>query len=159
MTNTELVLETEDDPRLTNRDRRYMEFVRRHAIDVEPIRSAKLAALVTVKGTPISIGRNSLRSHPFQAKYSRNEWSIYLHAEINAIYNCLNHLDKDDFKKATLYIARVKKPHNRSREWADGCACPCEGCMRAITEFDFRKIVYTTDVTNKYEILERKDLA
>lgn len=136
-----------------------MNFLRRQAIDVEPVKSSKLAAAVILKNSVISTGNNSRRTHPFQAKYGKNPMAICMHAEVNAIRNSLNHLDAADFKRATIMVYRVKKVNLSSKsrtEWVDGLAKPCEGCMRAIIEFGFKKIVYSTDKNGVYEIAERQ---
>jgi hypothetical protein len=31
------------------------------------------------------------------------------------------------------------------KEYVDGIAKPCEGCMRAIVDFDIKKVVYSTE--------------
>jgi deoxycytidylate deaminase len=137
---------------MLNRDIKFMQFAKRLAIDNYGVRNRfKLAALLVYKRDVISIGLNTMRTHPMQKKYSRNDESIYLHAEVNCIINALNHLNKNDLHKSTMYIARVKKPKPRSAEWIDGNAHPCEGCCSAIEAFGIHRIVYTTDFNNKYE--------
>ena len=141
---------------LNKREQKIMNFLRRQAIDVEPVKSSRIAAALIVKNTVISTGYNSYRTHPFQAKYSKNPKAICMHAEIRAIHNALNHLDKEDFKKATLMIYRVKIPPTEDKKvWVDGMAKPCEGCMRAIVAFGIKKIVYTTEKNGEYDIDER----
>lgn len=137
-----------------------MDFLRRQAIDVEPVKSSRMAAAIVYKNNVISIGHNSRRTHPFQAKYGKNPMAICMHAEINAIKNALNHLEVDDFKKTTIMIYRVKKQNGlRKAAWVDGMAKPCEGCARAIMEFGIKKIVYSTEENDSYVIAENtKDL-
>ena len=140
-------------PPLGRRDYRIMDFLRRQAIDNEGASRAKLAAAVVLKGRVISTGRNQYKSHPFAAQFSKNDEAIFLHAETNAIVNSLNHIDKEDLRKATLYIYRVKHPDNNKRKFINGLAKPCKGCMRAIAEFDFKRVVYTTDELDTFAIL------
>ena len=134
---------------LGRKEKRIMEFLRRQAIDNESGSRAKLSAAVVLKGKIISTGRNQMKSHPFQSEWTKHKEAIYLHAEINAIYNSLNHLDRNDLKKAAIYIYRVKHSSNRSLNWVNGLAYPCEGCMRAIVEFGFKKVVYSTNDPEK----------
>lgn len=145
---------------LNRREKRIMDFLRRQAIDVEPVKSSRMAAAIVYKNNVISIGHNSRRTHPFQAKYGKNPMAICMHAEINAIKNALNHLEVDDFKKTTIMIYRVKKQNGlRKAAWVDGMAKPCEGCARAIMEFGIKKIVYSTEENDSYVIAENtKDL-
>jgi deoxycytidylate deaminase len=141
---------------LNRKEIRIMDFLRRQAIDVTPVSSSKLAAAVVFKNNIISLGNNSRRTHPFQAKYGKNPLAICLHAEINAIKNALNHLDPSDFKKSTIMIYRVKKSDaTKKAEWVDGLAKPCEGCMRAIVDFDFKKIVYSSNENQNFVVAEK----
>ena len=130
---------------LQARDTRYMNFLRRMARNVEPVRHARLASALVLGNNIVSVGYNRKRSDPFQARFGKNSESIYMHAEIHAIKQALNHISLDDFRKATLYVARVKRPDFRSKNFVDGQACPCLGCKRAILEFGIKRVVHTTD--------------
>ena len=128
-----------------------MNFTRRLAIDNPGVnKRMKLAASLVIKRDVISVGMNAMRSHPIQKKYGKNDEAIYLHAEINAIVNSLNHVDKDDLRKADLYVYRVKKDPVERKHWVDGLSCPCEGCMSAIDAFKIKRVVYSTDTNNEY---------
>ena len=131
-----------------------MEFVRRQAIDNNGMSRAKLAAAVVVKGKIISIGINQKKSHPFQRQFAKNKEAIFLHAEIMAIKNSLNHLTPAELRQATLYIYRVKRPTDKSKHWVNGIAKPCKGCMGAIAEFDFKRVVYTTDNLHEFAVID-----
>ena len=130
---------------LQARDHRYMNFLRRMARNVEPVRHARLAAAIVLGNNIISVGYNRKRSDPFQARFGKNSESIYMHAEIHAIKQALNIIEPEDFRKATLYVARVKRPHFKSRDFVDGESCPCSGCKRAILEFGIKRVVHTTN--------------
>ena len=69
----------------------------------------KFAAAVVYRNRIISIGMNSMKSHPMAAKYGKNEHAIFLHAEVAAIKNALREINVDDFSKCDIYITRVKK--------------------------------------------------
>ena len=139
---------------MTRKDVRVMDFLRRHAIDNEGASNAKLAAAVVIKGKIISTGRNQRKSHPFAVQYGKNSDAIFLHAEASAIVNSLNHVNKADLSRATLYIYRVKRPNGHVNKWVSGLAKPCAGCMRAIVEFGFKRVVYTTDNPLEYAVLQ-----
>lgn len=142
-------------PALSRRDLRIMDFLRRQAIDNEGASRAKLSACVVIKNRIISTGRNQYKSHPLARQYGKNKEAIFLHAEVNAIANSLNHVDKDDLRKATLYIYRVKRPSHKSSTWIDGISKPCTGCMSAIVEFGFKRVVYTSNSDFDYEEMTR----
>lgn len=112
----------------------------------------RIAACVVYKNEIISIGINQLKSHPFQAKFSRHEDSIFLHAETDAIKNALKHISVAQLSKASLFVCRVKYDENsRKKLKMRGMCKPCEGCQRAIATFNIKKVVYTCDDgTHKY---------
>lgn len=138
---------------MNNRDLRYMALARRLAIDNNICNKRfKLGAVITVKRDIISVGYNQMRTHPFQKRFQKNEESIYLHAEINAISNALNHVNKEALRSATLYVHRVKRVGpNQQHEWADGLACPCDGCRSAVVAFGIPRVVYSTDQYSEYQ--------
>jgi tRNA(Arg) A34 adenosine deaminase TadA len=113
----------------------------------------KFAAAVVCRNRIISIGMNSMKSHPLQAKYSKNEHAIFLHAEVAAIKNALREMDVDDLSKCDIYITRVKKEKPFSNKFVWGLSKPCAGCARAIAEFGFKRTVYTCD-DGDYEVVE-----
>jgi deoxycytidylate deaminase len=107
---------------------------------VPPVRSARIASAIVIKGNIVSFGVNKMKTHPFQAKYSRNAQAIYVHSENDAIMRAIKRVGRKELSNATLYVARVKHPNNM---W--GMACPCEGCMKAINEFNIKTVIHTTD--------------
>jgi tRNA(Arg) A34 adenosine deaminase TadA len=112
------------------------------AEDASPISAARIAAAIVYKGEILSIGVNSYKSDPLQAKFSKNEHAIYLHAEIAAIKKALKRVSRDDLKKCTLYIVRRKK-HNGIM--CNGLAKPCAGCQRAIDTYQIPCVFYTKE--------------
>lgn len=111
---------------------------------------AKLAAAVVIKNEIIAIGFNRRKSHPFQAQYQSNEKQIYLHAENDAINRALKYISKEDLKKATLYVARVKYRDNKTKKaiWAE--SKPCFGCQKAIHSYGIKTVVHTHSEGYKY---------
>lgn len=105
----------------------------------------KFAAAIVFRNRIVSIGLNSMKSHPLQAKYSKNIHSVFLHAEIDSIKNALREIDIDDFPKCDLYICRVKKPKPFSKQFVWGMAKPCSGCERAVVAFGIKSVIYTLD--------------
>lgn len=138
---------------LTNRDQSILNFLIRQAISVDPVNSSKIAAAIVIKNQIISTGSCKFKTHPFQTKFGKNKDSIYLHAEIEAIKNALNCMHPDDLKYATLYVQRVKRPGQHHNDvWINGMAKPCCGCMRCISTFGIKKVIYSTETG--YEIIK-----
>jgi tRNA(Arg) A34 adenosine deaminase TadA len=106
-----------------------------------PVSNARIAAAIVYRGEIISIGVNSLKSDPLQARFSKNEHAIFLHAEIAAIKKALKRLSSVEMKKAELYIVRRKKLNG---EACNGLAKPCQGCQRAIETYEIGKVIYTS---------------
>lgn len=104
---------------------------------------SKHSALILYKNEIISVGFNRIKSHPFQKKYAKANEAIFLHAEISAIKQSLRRISLKELKKSTLYVARVRL--NNGNKPSFMYSKPCEGCMRAIVEFDINKVFYTED--------------
>jgi deoxycytidylate deaminase len=60
---------------------------------------------------------------------------------------------KDDLRKATLFVHRVKMQRSESTEWSDGMARPCSGCMAAIAAFGIKRVIYSTEEHGEYYTL------
>lgn len=110
-----------------------------------PAQREKLAAAIVCRNKIISVGMNSMKSHPMAAKYGKNEHAVYLHAEVAAIKNALREIAVDDFTKCDIYITRVKKEKPFTNKYVWGLAKPCAGCERAIAEFGLKRVIYTCD--------------
>lgn len=82
------------------------------------IKGASIGAVVQY-GQNIYGGWNSRITHPIQARYARNPFSIYLHAEIAAMIRA-------KWKADRIVIVRILADGS----WA--MARPCSGCSRAI---------------------------
>lgn len=116
------------------------------------IEYAKFSSAILIKNRVICFGCNSLKSHPMQARFGRNEAAIFWHAETNVIKSALDCVNPEDLAKADLYICRVKRI-GPGGSYVFGQAHPCAGCMRAIREFQFKQIHYTTDDEGVVETL------
>ena len=103
------------------------------------------AAAIVYRNKIVSIGFNHNKSHPFQAKYAKNEMAIFLHAEVHAIKNALREIDVDELSKCDIYITRVKRKKAGDKHFIWGLSKPCPGCERAIAEFGLKRTIYTCD--------------
>lgn len=135
---------------LTNRDKRILNALTKIAVKLEPVKSSRIAAALVYKNDIISIGTCSYRTHTFQSKFTKNPHAIHLHAETDAIRQALNSVHPDELKKATLYIQRSKL--DRNKKWVNGSAKPCSGCLKAIIQYDIKRVIYSTE-TDSYEEL------
>lgn len=138
---------------ITKRDRHYIDICFTAARDLKRTGGARIIALLIYKNTNIlAWGHNQEKTHPLQAQYAKNDKALFLHAEIDAIRNMLRQLDPDDMRHCTLYVARAKYDNNLKKEIVYGEAKPCigrqaaiNGCQAAITAFQLKKVLYTTD--------------
>lgn len=113
------------------------------AEDVAPVSRAKICAAVVLKNEIVAYGTNQKKSHPLQRKYAKNIHACYLHAEIDAIVKASKRISPEQFKQATIYVARVKKT-NEGR-YVRGLAKPCPGCQSAIFAFGFKDVIFTEE--------------
>ena len=114
---------------------------------------ARLAAAIVYKNRVVSVGINQKRSHPFQAKYSKNEDAIFLHAETDTIRTARRHLTERQLSKATLYVCRIKHEDGPGTPLIWGLSKPCIGCQRAIATFDLKGVVYSEEGKGVYSFL------
>ena len=102
----------------------------------------KLAAGVVLKNNLLATGVNSYKTHPMMLKYGKNSEAIFIHAEIEALKNALRLVEPVILTKCDLYVVRVR------RDGSYGCARPCVGCGRAISEFGLRNVYWTENDAN-----------
>lgn len=110
----------------------------------DPALRSHHASAVVYRNNVAGFGFNSMKSHPFQARYGRNRHAIYLHSEVDAIKNSLKNISLRELSRSTLYVVRIKQDQ-QTRLIVPGLARPCEGCARAIAEFNIGRTVYTLD--------------
>lgn len=134
-----------------HRSARYITMLARMATTVEPVAAARLAAALVYKNEVIAFGICQSKTHPFQAKFGKNQKAIYLHAETDCIKNALKEYDQRTVASSTLYVARVKYFDPSKRRFIFGMAKPCMGCARAIMTFGISKVFYSTETG--YEVL------
>lgn len=113
----------------------------RLAYDIPHFADQRVVAAVVQRNQIISYGFGHEKTHPFQARYGKNEDSIYWHAETHAIHNAI----KQDFTfhRACLYVLRLKSDHSHNSLY--GLAKPCLGCERCIRDFNIPKVYYTLE--------------
>lgn len=136
------------------RDEKYFSILEKLAVSVsyDSKHRARIASCIVYKNDVISFGINRMKSHPFQKRFSKNNDSIYLHSETDAINNALKIITTEELSKSTLYICRVKYDNTKVKSLVWGLSKPCIGCMRAIATFNIKKVFYTCD-NNSFMIL------
>lgn len=110
------------------------------ARDIKPVANARLFAAICIRNKIISVGCNKDKTHPLQLKFGKNPFSIFLHAELDAIKNSLKRINVLDLKKSTLFICRIKMDNS----W--GLAKPCKGCQEAMSFFRIPHVTYSTGI-------------
>lgn len=137
---------------------RVIQTLRQAAIDNHCSMRHKLAAAVVHKKSIVALGLNSYKTHPLMSRYGKNDQSVFLHAEVDAIKNALRVISPDELARCELYVYRVKRAAQYSTRWITGLARPCEGCMRAIEAFGLQGVYYTLDQPDQLEHLSRRYL-
>lgn len=122
----------------------YLNVLAKIAETVEPVANARIAAGIVYKRDFLSMGINRRKSHPLQKTHGKNEDSIYLHAENDAIVTVLR--SGADLSRCTLYVARVKWLDTERSTLVWGRSRPCIGCMSAIKTYKIPRVVYTEDL-------------
>jgi deoxycytidylate deaminase len=141
-------------PRCTGCDRhtKIINLLAKVATDIPvPVRTnSRLAAAVVYRGDIVAFGTNEMKTHPFQAKYAKNDMAVFLHAETSAIKNSLREISIDELEASSLYVVRIKS--TPSHKTVFGLSRPCSGCQRCIEAFGLRKVYYTLD-SGQYQTL------
>lgn len=144
----------------TNDERhlRYLNLLSKVASDIPiPVKgNNRMSACVVYKNDIVAFGVNERKSHPFQARYSKNDDAVFLHAETSAIKNALKYITVEELEKSTLYICRIKFLDTTKKQLVFGLSKPCPGCFRCINTFNLKKVVYTLDNCG-YETMESKE--
>lgn len=86
--------------------------------------------------TLIAAGFNQRKSHPFQKKFGKNNDSIFLHAEVSAIYNATKRIHPMDFNRCILVVIRVYNDKLLNSK-------PCVGCQRCIRTFGLKQVIHS----------------
>ena len=103
----------------------------------------KIGAVVAQKSTLVSLSANEIKSHPLQKKMNIYRFPAddtckhFLHAEISALLKA-KRLRKV-LSNATVFVVR-KDGHNNF-----AMARPCPACLRVISMFGIRTIIYSTE--------------
>ncbi|MCS7316702.1 MAG: hypothetical protein NZZ41_00060 [Candidatus Dojkabacteria bacterium] len=134
-------------PKTLKRDLYFFDITKKIAESQNDRFGYKFAAMIVHRHKVISVGTNLEKTHPFAARFGRNQDSTFWHAETHAIYNAYkNGIDDSIFSKSTMYVVRLKLKNNKGQKHQIlGLSKPCKGCMNCINFFGIKKIVYSID--------------
>lgn len=142
------------------RDKYFFDFACKIAESQKDRFGYKFAAIIVYRNEVVSVGTNLEKTHPFAARFGRNEDATFWHAETHAIYNAYRRgVDHGVFSKSSLYVVRLKLKNNRGHKTNIlGISKPCKGCMNCIDVFDIKRVVYSLDEDKNgygFEVMER----
>lgn len=133
----------EDHTSLTVKDMRILHNLQVMAQDVPPVKTARMAAAVAIRGQVMALGNNQLKSHPFHKRFRRKEEAVFWHAETHCIHNFIRKHHAELLQKATLYVVRLRCHDSMNRKLKLDMARPCSGCMGCIEDFGIPRVVYS----------------
>ena len=137
-----------------NSNTKYLAFLAEYAKENDPCSGAKVAAAIYVKNSLIILGNNKKKTDPWAARFAKNSEADFIHAEISAIKNTINHFRGEKYAReilenATLFVCRVKRI-SQNGEYIWGMAKPCTGCMDAIKRYNIKRVIYSEEGTGNY---------
>lgn len=103
---------------------------------VEPVQSARIAAMITTEGGLSFIGTNKRKTHPLQSKFKDRDTRLYLHAEIDSLSKLVQFHRKrrEAIPRFKIILARVIRAPNK-RGFISAIVTPCNGCVAALEHF------------------------
>jgi len=114
------------------------------ARDSAPYAGARVAAILAHRGEILSLGFNGSKTHPFQAKYCKNRHAVFWHAETQAIRNAIKRNHENILSKSSMYVLRL------TTAGRPALSMPCEGCAKAIGQYNIGRVLYTTGLQCNY---------
>lgn len=124
---------------------KHFKLLEKIAMANEPVGRARLAAMLVYRNEILSVGYNKYKTHPFQKRFAKHEMALSLHAETDCLVSARKNYSDEIISKSTMYVLRLKRPHENTDEFVRGMAMPCKGCQRALTVFNIKKVYFTTD--------------
>ena len=121
-------------------DDRYFKLAK-NVSELSDFKRYQLGCVCIYKNKVLSVGFNSNKTHPIQAKYNKERFTEDTphkrHAEVHALSSLI---DSDvDFSKIDIYVFRCFKNGQLAM------ARPCKSCMKLIQDLGIKRIHYTTE--------------
>lgn len=123
---------------INEKDLWFVRLAHKLATDSIPHAGARVCAIIAHRGEVLSVGFNSSKTHPFQAKYRKNPHAVFWHAETSAINNALKRKHFELLPKSSMYVLRL------THAGKPALSMPCEGCSKAIVEHNINRVIFTT---------------
>lgn len=99
-------------------------------------RRFRMGAIIARKNKILSVGTNSKKSHPIQAKFSCRPFNhAWRHCEVHAISLC----KAGDLIGSDIYVGRILA----NDEWA--ASKPCSGCLKALIHYGIKGMYFFQD--------------
>lgn len=133
---------------ITNKDQKYFSLAN-DLCKLSDFRPERVGCVITLKNEVISVGYNTRKTHPFQAKHSTkagNKLAICMHAETSAIIKIMH--SGVNFSRVKIYVYRQGMTGNKL------LARPCKICMGMIKSLGIRNIYYSTNNGYAFEKLD-----
>lgn len=109
--------------------------------DITKTANSRHAAAIVRKGVVYGLGVNSYKTDPAQRRFSGPKRTC-IHAEMAAIKRASAALRTNDLSNYTLMVVRSK---HDGEDVIYGNSKPCNGCQKAIEEYNIRKVIYSVD--------------
>jgi deoxycytidylate deaminase len=117
---------------LENKDYKFLSIAEQYS-RMAALGNHRVGAVIVQKNDIIGTGYNTIKTHPFQAKW--NKHSSCLHAEMVALLDCMKNSDFNA-DKSTVYVSRYTR-----RSGMLGCSYPCKSCWSALDHVGIKRIV------------------
>ena len=136
---------------------RILHTLTRLAIDSKGVANGRvrMAAGLFYKKQLIATGVNQLKTHPIMLGEGYRQGQLYMHAEADAIRTALKYISREQLRKCSLHIVRVKRPHIGAKTWIHGLAKPCPGCAQTIANYGITDVHWTMDDQNKEPLYDQ----
>lgn len=132
--NIDVKWETQTPSKMGNR---VFDFLVKKSKTAELVKSARHAAAISYRNQILVYGINRKKTHPIMARYQKNKYRIYLHAEVDALVRFINIYGVDLLPDCSLYVLRTNKTGNVAS------SKPCAGCMAMIETLNVGNVYWT----------------
>lgn len=103
--------------------------------------TAHLVAVIVKGGSIISWSSNVPKMNAYTSIMTDNPDCFSIHAEVGAIFRARQ---KTDLRGCKMFVARITKDNKITQSRGQiALAMPCKTCMRAITNYGIKRVIYT----------------
>lgn len=120
-----------------SREKRFILAAIRASKKTNPNCTFSIGAVVAIGNRIIASAACTTKTHPKNPKSLKKTRRNQLCAETLALFRASHLIDKKDFGRCTLFVARLRKNGSTSM------AMPCEFCRDIMRQFGVRDVYYT----------------